>query len=334
MSTYYYKKKTIRKQDVDRLFLHFDNGDYVTVAAGEIYDLSLSYYDRLIVGGKGLIPVASDGYLKLHLSSKSRIVQMPHEVENDEAYRKDREGYLTERLMREGDVREIWFFNELNWHYAVACRIEATQEKECLLLRFLPQPWMGGCDAERHRIALPAPEKSAIDRVYIDFENCEGFVVYAGEIVECRLQFAPTLEWNACELCRKIVGGYLILDLEYRKREGDVFYCASGRPKRKDYLRRLCGEKGGSETDISHLYVTYHGPYYYTPREECMETEQVGFTEEEIDREFAMRSHDEEQYDEEADDLSYVCGYAKQRRDGRVIVAFGENAEETVKNSL
>ena len=332
MSAYYYTKKTIRKQDVSKLYLHFDNGDYATVAAGEIYSLSITHHDRLITGGRGFIPVASGGYLKLNLSNKSRIAQMAHEVENDDAYRKQRRTYLTERLLREGDLREIWFFNDLNWHYAVACRAEAIEEGECLILRFLPQQAMGECDSKTHRITLSDPKKAAIAQINVDFENCEYFVVHNDEIEDCQLVFSPELEWSSSELCRKIIGGHITLNLQYRKREGSLFEYETGHPKREDYLRRLCGKGGEEEVDISHLYVTYYGPGYSQSREECLETEQIGLPESPksersdlIKASFGMRN-DEQEDEDDIPYENYVSGYAKRCRDGKVVVTFGENA--------
>ncbi len=58
---YTYPKKKFKKNDINHLYVYFDNGDFISLNGSELIDLKINLYDRLIWSGRGVCPVAESG---------------------------------------------------------------------------------------------------------------------------------------------------------------------------------------------------------------------------------------------------------------------------------
>ena len=335
MSTYHFKKMNITKNDVSWIELRFDNGDTVPLVHGEIYNLSISLCDKLIVKENTFTPVAADGYIKLKLSNKQRILNAYSDVKKYEEYLKDRRRYLTHRLVRSNDLCKISLFNSDNWSIDIDCRATAHEDGECVIVQFISQPIFGESGGAELIIELKDPDIKDIDRIDLDFENCEHYRVYRDEIVEFAPRYAPTLAWCGRALCREVIGGYMIVKLCRDSRIHDLYLTAKREATNKDFIRRLCGRKGESECDLANLCLHYAYPRCGVSSEEVLSVASVDYEETEAVTLFkGDRNTPYEDENDEDDFDNFVSGYCKKRKDGSVIIAFGKEATETIERHL
>lgn len=69
---YVCKKLITNKKDIREAGIYFRNGDYFTAIASEIVELQVEYYDQLVEHGRGFVPFARSGFLKLKLCEKKK----------------------------------------------------------------------------------------------------------------------------------------------------------------------------------------------------------------------------------------------------------------------
>ena len=222
---YTFKKKEILKEEVDFLYLFFDNGDGVEIDKSELVDLSFKTYERLVYDNQGYAPVAANGFIKLKISDIKKIRRRNHRLADNKAFVTDRKGYVENRCLTENGINKIWFFNDLNWHYPLLCSVLSRMEKEYLVLEFIPNPTMGAFDSDTHKIMLGALNKDYVSEIMIDCENCESFQVYDEEILDINLTMDKQLVWGASEIYRNVTSGYIILRLndKYDDRQHHLF---------------------------------------------------------------------------------------------------------------
>lgn len=322
---YYFPKVEYRKDQVSRMYIFFENGDFLEIKNSEISDFSINVYDKLIRSHKGYNPVIESGFLKLKISSNRNLANNPHFLYNEVDFKKNRKSYIENRCTNESRIIEIWLFDNYNWHKVLHCDAKGKMEGEFLLLEFLPQPQMGDYQDENHYINIGNIRKEDIHNIDLDFENCESFVVYNNEIKEVNINFDNQLEWDAGDLCRKVTGGYIKikLDEDFSPRQNQLFD-NDKRLKVGNFGRRLCGKNGEEVHDICHLYIQYyHAGYGELEVTECVEVDEAK-TDEEIE---------EIEKEEEKKGVTiyyYEGGYCKKFKDGSIIIAFGKNAKNTI----
>lgn len=56
-------KNNFNKQDINFLYIFFENGDYLSIDGSELIDLSFNVYDKLVRHNKGCCAVTESGYL-------------------------------------------------------------------------------------------------------------------------------------------------------------------------------------------------------------------------------------------------------------------------------
>lgn len=185
-----------------------------------------------------------------------------------------------------------------------------------MIFDFLPQLKMGSYQKEQHYINIKNVKKEDVNNINLDFENCESFVVYNGEIKDININFDNQLEWGTGDLYRKVISGYLKikLDSDFTSRRNDLFIDKESL-KITDFERRLCGEKGEGAHDVCHLYIDYyHAGYGGIEFSECIDMDDINVEEESTNEWYEC----------------YESGYCKKSKDGSIIIAFGKGAKNTI----
>ena len=317
MFNFIFPKVEYKKNGVRSLYLFFENGDFVEVKGSEIVNLNINTYDKLIRSHNGYNPVAESGCIKLKICNKHSFINTSHFLYNETEFKKNRKDYIENRCVSESRITEIWLFDSNNCHKTLHCEIQSKMDGEFLILNILQQPQMGSYQNSNHFINLGEVKKDDIHNIDLDFENCESFVVYNDEIKDINLVFDKKLEWGGGSLNRKIVGGYIRikLDKDFSARQNHLFD-NDKKLKITDYQKRLCGKKGEDFHDICHLYIDYyHAGYGEGQTIECIEVDEI-----------------KEGFSKKEENWTYfIGGYCKKYKDDCIIIAFGPNAKNAIK---
>lgn len=326
---YFVEKKKYNAKNVEHLDIVFQNGNYLRIKKGELADLRLDLYDRLVRYEDSASFVGHSGYVRLKISSKKRT---PPDgtafLYNFDSYKKDRKSYIETRCVEENDVAHLVFYDGNNWNDMIFGDILCHMDGEFLILQFEPNQKYGSADSDIAYIDLPDISKKDILRMTLDFENCETVTVYENEIRDIDLIFEEQLEWSGGDFCRRVKSGILELKLrkEYRDRSANLYDSGRSGTTVGTIIKRLCG-KGQDIHDICHLYITYGYVGYGHLLEEKIEIAD-------------MRLYEEKHraYDGESDEYIYDDGYeiyiggcANAERDGVVTVRFGACCADDVR---
>lgn len=316
-------KNNFNKQDVNFLYLFFENGDYLSIDGSELIDLSFNVYDKLVRHNKGCCAVAESGYLKLKIINRNKFNNNRYFLYNSKEFKKDRRSYIENRCINESIITKIWLFNENNWHHVLLGNFKTQKDGEFMILKALPQPLMGESSGSTHKINLNNVKKEDVWGIDLDFENCESFLVYNSEIKEINFLFEENLTWGSSEFYRTICGGFIKLKLskDFTHRENHLF--DNEKLNLKDFEQRLCGKKGFDVHDICHLYIKYYHPGYGYIETECVEIHDIK-PEDEIDQLIQKEEEDCGYY------YYFESGYSKKLKDGTILITFGKNAKQTI----
>lgn len=123
--TYFFPKIKYTKNEVDFMYIFFENGDFLEIDGSEIIDFSINTYDKLIRSHKGYNPVVESGYFKLKISNKPAFTRRSHFLYNENEFKKNRKLYIENRCINESKITEIWLFDSLNWHNVLHCELKA-----------------------------------------------------------------------------------------------------------------------------------------------------------------------------------------------------------------
>lgn len=321
---YTISKNFFNLKDAKLLYVFFENGDFLSLGGSELVEYSIKLYDKLVMRRRGYCSVAESGFIKLKIH-KHAVKYDKYLLYNAQEYLSNRKKYIENRCVAESRITEIWFFNELNWHYILRGNIRAELDGKYLRLEFVPQPQMGESSSSEHSICLGDIKTQDVFSIDLDFENCESFYVYSKEILEINLEFDKELTWGSSELYRSVKSGYIKLKLRkyYNSRQNSLF--DNKDLKKRDFERRLCGKTGFARHDICHLYINSYYSGYGNSITECVELNEI------------KSDYEIEQLENKEDELGgiwycYESGYAKKLKDGTIILAFGKNAEQIIKN--
>jgi len=306
------KKKKYDLKEIENAQILFSNGDYIDFSGKEIVEVNVSLYDKLVYFNNCYFPVAKSGIIKLKMIDKRPRYDNTL-VYNQKEYLKDRKSYIENRLVKEGEIFAVRFFNEFNWHDTILGDITAKTEGEFIVLTFSERLSLGSADSENHVINLKNVKKEDCRIINLDFENCDGIDVYQDEIKEINLNFEKELKWNADGYCRVIKSGYVRLKFDKGYNDGrKVNICfKDNKPRLKDLEKRICG-KGETDVDICHLYISNSG--YIVKGEEVITLKDL--------------SEYPENYGEDGisviEYIPYISGYAKKEKDGSILIVFGK----------
>ena len=296
--------------------IFFRNGDYFELSKGEIVEIDINFYDTLIAGERGFCPVAKSGFIKCKIKEKAPKHTCAF-VYDQKEYAKNRKEYLEQRCVNEGGIYYLRLFDRNHWHYGIYVEAVASLEGGYMILRLQENQTYGSADKEYYTVNVCNLTRSNIEKICLDFENCDSFDIYQEEIQEINVNFKKQLEWNSSCFGREIENGVIRLKLneELTWRYVNVYNCNKNRPNIKKLKRRLCG-RGIDDCDICNLYVHYNHAGYCREHEEC-----IGINDIRPDADF-------EKGMEENSFNPYISGYAKREEDGSVLIVFGKCKEE------
>ena len=297
--------------------IFFRNGDYFELSKGEIIEMDIQFYDTLIEGERGFCPVAKSGFIKCKIKEKTPKYCSAF-VYNQKEYSKNRKEYLEQRCVNEGGIYYLRLFNHDYWHHGIYAETVACLENGYLILRFQENKTYGSADKEYHTVNACNLKKSVVEKISLDFENCDDFDIYQEEIQEMNINFEKKLEWGSSCFEREIKNGFIRIKLnkELTWRHVSVYNCNEKIPNIKKLERRLCG-RGIDDCDICHLYVQYNYAGYCMNHEECIVVNDI-------------RPWEEIEKEEEENGFgSYISGYAKREDDGSILIVFGKSKEES-----
>ncbi len=308
-------KKEFKKQEISKAQVFFRNGDYFELSGSEIIDISLQFYDTLIANERGFTPVAKGGYIKCKFSKLAPRYDSSL-LYNQKEYKKDRKVYLEERCINEGGLYYIRLFNRNHWHDGIFGDIVAYKDGDVVVLSFQANRTYGTANKNYHTVMAPNVIKQVVEKINLDFENCDSFEIFQEEILDMQINCKNQLEWSSSSYGRKISNGFIRLKLnkELEWRRVNVYGCNEKIPNIKKLEQRVCGD-GEDEIDICHLYVTYRYAGYCKGYEECIGINDIRPLEEIPD------------IDEEDIYPCFISGYAKKENDGSILIVFGKGKE-------
>lgn len=303
---YFCNKKSFAAGEVEEAQIFFTNGDFFALAKKEIVEVTVKFYDELCVAERGFCPVAKSGFIKCKINNKSRHRGEQLLYKNNE-YGKDIKSYLENRCVKEGGIRYVRLFDENHWHVPFYCVAGARKEDDFLILEFQEGASIASADSECHTARVREITKETIEKIDLDFENCDGIEIFQEEILDMQLNFEKELDWGSSAFNRKLHNGFIRFkfDKKITWRRSSVDW-VSGKDTLAKIEKRLYG-KGRSEIDICHLYVTYNYAGYCMNLEECIQIDDIRPIQ-----------------DKDEDEWNYISGYAEKQKDGSILIVFGE----------
>ena len=330
---YFVEKKKYSTQNVDHIYIVFQNGNYLTIEKNELVDININLYDRLTRYEYSASFVGHSGYVKLKISSEKKTYSDDDDctrfLYNHDVYKENRKSYIENRCTKENDINYVIFFDDNRWNDMIFGDIRCRMEGEFLVLQFEQNQKYGAVGADTAYIDMPDVSKKDILKINLVFENCESVMIYHDEIREISLTFENQLKWAGGNFCRSIQSGVLKLQFLNYFRNRDVHFWTPENKKTTIRIikKRLCG-KGQDIHDICHLYITYGYIGYGYVLEEKIEIADMCFYDEKP--EVYNKEEGEEIFD--AADEFFIGGCANTEQDGSVTVKFGACcADETRK---
>lgn len=269
---YYYKKNFIELKDVEFADVFFDNGDYICIHKSEIIDFNFEFYDKMIMNRREITPVAKSGFVKLKIAKKDRYMYKSHYMKTIEEYKRDRRQYINNRCIGDCGITYIRFFDNHNWHKGVCGQFVGKIENDYLILTTKDIWPTLSSSSDNFNITLNPIKKSIIERITLDFENCETVDIYKDEIISFDLVFEEELNPGSGNYSRKLKHGYIKIKLDPKItwRHNDI-YTDNEKITLKDIKKRLCYNNNKSYHDIVRLYIDYEYAGFTMVKEEAIE---------------------------------------------------------------
>ncbi len=330
MKEYKIEKSVFNVGEVEFIRVFFDNGEYIPFGRNEIAGIAVNLYDRLKIYNDDICSVGESGAIELNVGEEPSCIFDDAFVCDKKAYETDRAKYCIDRCLK-GGIDFIVLFNNRNWHKSLHGNIIAEKENGKLLLKFLPRQNFGPSKSKFQTICLNDVTADVIDRISVDFENCDECKVYDKEIKEINLELDDKLKWCTNDYGREIKSGYLRIKFrkEYGSHDSNIWWRY---PKKSDEIkhikRRFC-KKGLIEAhDICRLYIDYNYAGFGYNRREALEVTQI-HDESELRRQWGLKDS------ESTDDADcYFGGYARRLKDKSILITFGKNAKELMYEQL
>ena len=164
-------------------------------------------------GDRGFQPVIKSGFVKCKISKK-RWNSSGHFLCPNAEYGTNIKNYLEARCVNECEICFIRLFDKNNWSDGYYCAASAHKEGEFLILDFQEGVGHGGADGDHHTVMMKDITKDSIEKIHLDFENCEGIEIFGEEIQDIRIEFDNELIWNSSCYARRVRSGYIRLKLD------------------------------------------------------------------------------------------------------------------------
>ena len=178
---YIHPKKEFKAKDIKEAQLFFKNGDFILLSEKEIVDIDVKFYDNLIMGQQEYSPVGKSGFIKCKIDEKKPQYDSFF-LYNAKEYVKDKKNYIKQRCINESAISHIRLFNENYWSVTIYGDIIACFEEEYLLLTFQDNKTYGSAEKDYHTINAGNVTKKNVEKILLDFENCDGFEIFPEEI--------------------------------------------------------------------------------------------------------------------------------------------------------
>ena len=204
---YFVEKKKYSTQNVDHIYIVFQNGNYLSIEKNELIDINVNLYDRLTRYEYSASFVGHSGYVKLKISSEKKTYSDDDDctgfLYNHDVYKENRKSYIENRCTKENDINYVIFFDDNRWNDMIFGDIRCRMEGEFLVLQFEQNQKYGAVGADTAYIDMPDVSKKDILKINLVFENCESVMIYQDEIREISLTFENQLKWAGGNFCRR-----------------------------------------------------------------------------------------------------------------------------------
>ena len=316
---YTHPKMPIDIRHVEEMHIVFDNGDFVVLTKREILQIDLRLYDRLTENDLEYSPVAESGFIECQIAPKAPRHDS-YRLYDDKAYRQDRKAYIEDRCVNQGAISCIYFFNEFNWSQTLFGDVFASIEDDRLILRYRPNEKYGPCNSDWHTARIGNITTKNIDCIELDFENCDSLDVFDTEIKSIQLIYDTNLKLHSSGFTRELIGGYILLKLdpEITWRHESIFFKPSRLPWQKTrHIEKRLFCAADHSIDICNLYVTYTHAGSHRKRE-LISVRRTPLC-------YAMMDAQED----DTNDIIFFSGYAFKRKDGSILIRFGDRKKKT-----
>lgn len=305
---YYFKKNFYSPKDVEFAYLFFDNGDYITVDKKEIIDFDFEFYDKMVWYQDSIVPVAKFGFVKLKISKLKSSRYDSIYMNKIKDYNRNRKKYIENFCCNDNPLVSVKFFNDNNCSKSVYGQFNGKMDGEYLVLSSI-DIWPNiSSNSDKFSISLHSVNKSIINKITLDFENCETIDVFQDEIVDLQLNLNEKLEEYSNDYLRKIKNGFIKIkfnsEIDYRH---VLLFSDVKNIKVKHLKKRLLGNKDKMEHDICRLYINYDYAGFGIVRNEPIV----------IDENW-IEQHD---YD------YYISGYCEELENDEIVIHFDPNVK-------
>ena len=253
MSNIYTFPKATTEKIPRKIAVIFRNGDYFELAKKEIVRVSLDYYDNLARLENSAVRVCHGGEVVLEIEKGGK--RRRCFLHDEESYQSDGAEYLCRRLC-EGGIERILIFNENNWHHIVLGDAVAERDDEGLVtVSYRHNSIYGDFSGDEFKIALGDVQKETVEKIRLDFENCDGIDVFGEEILDMKLTFDKRLHWNSSGYGRRVASGYILIrfDKEITYRRASLYPNWTSKKGTRPLLKRLCYDGTCSNIDVCNL---------------------------------------------------------------------------------
>ena len=159
---------------------------------------------------------------------------------------------------------------------------------------------------ENFSITLHSLNKNTIDKISLDFENCESFDIFKNEILELEINLDEQLYEHSGDYTRQMINGMIKVKFDSTITWRHISFLLDEKPvKVKDLKNRLLFKKKQSSHDICRLYIHYDYADFCMQRIESIELDGKWVGE-----------------DEDYCEGEYVSGYCEQLEKGVIAIYF------------
>lgn len=302
---YSFIKNFYNPKDVEFVHVFFDNGDYIALNKSEIIDFQFEFYDKMVWFNDAIVPVVKKGFIKLKIAKYKSSRYDSEYMNTIDEYNKNRKKYIEELCCNDSGIINIRFFNTDNWHKSVSGQFIGTIDGEYLILSAVDIWPSVPFENEKFSINLHSLNKNTINKINLDFENCESFDIFKNEILELEINLDEQLYEHSGDYTRQMINGMIKVKFDSTITWRHISFLLDEKPvKVKDLKNRLLFNKKQSSHDICRLYIHYDYAGFCMQRIESIE----------VDGKWVGEDEDCEG--------EYVSGYCEQLEKGIIAIHF------------